>query len=235
MTYTIEIDPAQVLDVPPNATLEAIRAAYRTQVKKYHPDHGGASWAFRLVTRSYEQLSRARVAGRLADEVAGSASTAPGAPDPVDPLTRTDADGVSVRSGFRDPVDSPGLLVDVELLLLRLELEDPYALLTSDTAARNLSCSLNVTWPAADARGEAVSSAADVIPKLRKAFGQAMLQVRPISQREDARGDDFRGWLAYETARRASESFNALRKALKARGLGTRQWTREIVIPRGEA
>ncbi|MBX6312204.1 MAG: J domain-containing protein, partial [Isosphaeraceae bacterium] len=64
MQYGFSIDPAEVLGVAPNASLQEIREAYRAKAKRYHPDVSGDAWAFRIINRSYEILSTARVAGR---------------------------------------------------------------------------------------------------------------------------------------------------------------------------
>src|SRR4051812_29217426 len=68
LTYGFEISPSAILGVGAGASLQEIREAYRAKARKYHPDHGGDEWAFRIVARSYEILSTARVAGRVAQE-----------------------------------------------------------------------------------------------------------------------------------------------------------------------
>jgi hypothetical protein len=235
MTYTFEIDPNQVLGVPPGASLEQIRDAYRARSKKYHPDLGGDEWAFRLVARSYELLSRARVAGRFSAE-AGSASSPSASPAaPVDPIVPKggEDEGGSVRSGVRDRVDHPILLVDVELLLLRVELENPYEVIGMPSSKRNLSCTLNVTWPsvlAADAPpGPAPGS---VLARVVESFGVTLDATRPSSSAQDDGSSAFRGWLSYPSAQESYAAFNRLREALKERGLGVSQRIREIIIPR---
>lgn len=45
----------EVLEVSPTASIETIKAAYRTQLKKHHPDHGGTDVDFQAVQRAYEQ------------------------------------------------------------------------------------------------------------------------------------------------------------------------------------
>ena len=229
MTYTFEIDPNQVLGVPPGASLEQIRDAYRSRSKKYHPDLGGDEWAFRLVSRSYELLSRARVAGRFAAE-----SGAPPAA-PVEPVVPrgTEDEGASVRTGVRDRVDHPLLLVDVELLLLRVELENPYDVIAMPASKRNLSCTLNVSWPPAVAADAPPGpDPAGVLPRVAEAFGVALKQTRPTSSAQDDGPASFRGWLSYQSAQESYDAFNRLRQALKGLGLGVSQRIREVIIPR---
>ncbi|QDV38289.1 J domain-containing protein [Tautonia plasticadhaerens] len=232
MNYTVEIDPSQVLGVPRDATLEQIRDAYRSRSKKYHPDVGGDEWAFRVVARSYELLSRARVAGRFAVE----SGEHPAAPvNPVVPKTPED-EGASVRSGVRDRVDHPILLVDVELLLLRVELENPYEVIAIPASKRNLSCTLNVSWPPAVAADAPPGpDPAGVLPRVVEAFGLALKQTRPTSSAQDDGPSAFRGWLSYPSAQESYDAFNRLRQALKGLGLGVSQRIREVIIPRDTA
>ena len=61
-SHVFEIDPAAVLGVSAEATLQEIRDAYRAKAKRYHPDAGGEAWAFRVVVQAYESLSTARLA-----------------------------------------------------------------------------------------------------------------------------------------------------------------------------
>ncbi len=68
MNYALEVDADDVLGVSPGATLQEIHDAYRTRVKKHHPDVGGDDWAFRAVARAYEILTHARVRSRVAGD-----------------------------------------------------------------------------------------------------------------------------------------------------------------------
>jgi len=47
----------EVLGVPPTATGEEIRAAYRRAARRVHPDAGGSQRAFRQVNEAYRVLS----------------------------------------------------------------------------------------------------------------------------------------------------------------------------------
>lgn len=45
----------EVLEVSPTASQEVIRAAYKQQLLKHHPDHGGSQQAFEQVQRAYRE------------------------------------------------------------------------------------------------------------------------------------------------------------------------------------
>nr|WP_241734173.1 DnaJ domain-containing protein [Dietzia natronolimnaea] len=49
----------EVLEVSQTASPETIRAAYRAQLKKHHPDHGGTDADFMAVQRAFEQATEA--------------------------------------------------------------------------------------------------------------------------------------------------------------------------------
>ncbi len=66
MTHTFQFDPNSILGVSSGASLKEIRDAYHQKSLKHHPDKGGDEWAFRMVVRSYEILSTARVVNRVA-------------------------------------------------------------------------------------------------------------------------------------------------------------------------
>jgi hypothetical protein len=83
----VSFDPFAILGVRPGATREQIRAAYREQVARYHPDkHRGnpleelAAAKLVEINRAWEILSDdARRAAFEAERARGSASRAPGA------------------------------------------------------------------------------------------------------------------------------------------------------------
>lgn len=52
-----DLDYYALLDVPPTATAAEIKEAYRRAVRTAHPDVGGTTGMFRLVTTAYETLS----------------------------------------------------------------------------------------------------------------------------------------------------------------------------------
>lgn len=47
-----------LLQVPSNATLEEIRAAFKRRALALHPDHGGDPATFRRLVRAYEEAQR---------------------------------------------------------------------------------------------------------------------------------------------------------------------------------
>src|SRR5580698_3020904 len=47
----------EILEVPPSATQEEIKAAYRQAINQVHPDRGGNKALFRMVQEAYEVLS----------------------------------------------------------------------------------------------------------------------------------------------------------------------------------
>jgi len=51
-----DIDPYAILDIDRDATPEEIAASYREKARRYHPDTGGDSWAFKRVQEAYEML-----------------------------------------------------------------------------------------------------------------------------------------------------------------------------------
>ena len=59
--FSPQLDPATILGVTSDATLEQLRDAYRAKAKKYHPDAGGDEWAFQILAKAYELMSVARV------------------------------------------------------------------------------------------------------------------------------------------------------------------------------
>ncbi len=56
----------EVLGVPPNASIDEVKRAYRQRALATHPDRGGDAEAFRAVQRAYEQaaLRKAKAAAR---------------------------------------------------------------------------------------------------------------------------------------------------------------------------
>jgi hypothetical protein len=236
MSHAFPIDPAEVLGVDADASLDAMQAAFRAKSKKYHPDAGGDAWAFRVLVRSYELLGEARVAWRAAQEEAqarpaptrsgptSSSSTVPPRSAPVDR---------EVRAGVVDADVPRERLVGVELLVIRFELDDPLMLLTTHREDRSLSVSLNLNWPilgvaidaGEEARSESVRELDHVLIAVAKQTG-----THASSTREPA--GTFRGWLSYPTASEARAAFDSLRHQLRKHGFGVRQTIRNLSIPR---
>lgn len=233
MTYHQQVDPGEILGVRADAPLQEIREAYRARAKKYHPDLGGDAWAFRLVAWAYETLSTARVQARAAAE---AAAAAPPRPQPVrTPTAKAAASGDErVRAGVHDEAADPSHVVDVELFLIRFEMESPFDLFSASPADRNLSCCLNVSWPSQglDPRSVPDAASARILKDLAAAFEKAAGATVALDSQSTVRDGRFSGWLSYPTAIKTDEAFKVLHDALNARRLAVSQSTREVVIPR---
>jgi ribosomal protein S12 methylthiotransferase accessory factor YcaO len=100
---------------------------------------------------------------------------------------------------------------------------------------RFLSCSLNIAWPAAALAGRAASipHAEATLHALTEVFDELSPRSGAIAAQRKVEDHKFEGWLSYSNVDRAWEAFKQLRDALHARGLGVKQWTRDLIIPRG--
>lgn len=231
ISYGFEIDPCAILGVSVSASLQEIREAYHAKARKHHPDHGGDDWAFRIVARSYEVLSTARVAGRAREE---AGEPMPAAERPATFRPGSDRGSEWLRPGRRDPFIERPRVVDVEVLVIRFELTDPTDMILKSPEERTLSSSLNVTW-SAPPRGvrEWVDRDAELVRSLLiEAFAPMPEKTHATSSWSRSGDDKFEGWLSFPTATRAWEAFRILHEALNDCGLGVNQWTRELVLPR---
>jgi hypothetical protein len=52
--------PWTILGLPPGASADAVRRAFRAKALETHPDQGGDAAQFRLVMRAFERLTRKR-------------------------------------------------------------------------------------------------------------------------------------------------------------------------------
>jgi len=230
--FSFEVDPQNVLGVPAGATLEQIRDAYRQKAKRFHPDAGGEDWAFRIVVQAYEMLSRARVARAAHAEQTTQRSAAPAAP-------KGERQTESVRVGIHDKNVPPARIVALELLCVRFLWDGAdYLWITqrSPDEERFLSCSVNFCWPDPAAAGLPAEDlgSAPVIAALQDAFDQMIIATRVVSSRARSTDDRFDGWLSYSNFDRAWKAVNSFHQLLRARGLGLRQWSRDLFIPRAE-
>jgi hypothetical protein len=231
--FSFELDPHHVLGVSGQATLEEIRAAYRDKAKRYHPDAGGEDWTFRILSQAYEMLSTARVARATVREPQPSKPQAHSQSQRAKPERKTE----SVHAGIFDHETPRARLVAVELLCIRYLWDDADFLWLTQRAPdedRFLSCSLNISWPDQDAASRPMShdEAALVRTDLQEAFDQMIINTRVVSSRSHAEDDRFTGWLAYSNFDRAFKAVSAIHELLKTRGLGIRQWSRDLFIPR---
>jgi hypothetical protein len=230
-SFSFEIDPRAVLGVPADATLEQIRDAYRRKCKTLHPDAGGEEWAFRVLVQSYEMLSTARVLRATMAEP----SPSHGAPSPAG-QRHPEPSAEAVRGGIHDQNVPPGRLIGVEHFCVRYLWDDAaYLWLTQKPSdeERFLSCSLNLNWPdhgqvaAASDRG-----AAAIVAALDEIFDHLVVSTRVITSRSRAEVQQFAGWLSYSSFDRSWKALKTLHDAVRSRGLGLRQWSRDLFIPR---
>jgi hypothetical protein len=240
--FSFEIDPHQVLGIGPQASLEEIRDAYRNKAKKYHPDKGGEDWSFRILSQAYEMLSSQRVL--RATRVEPPPAQAPDAARAARPRPERGAE--SVHAGIHDRGVDPARMVAVELLCVRYLWDDAeYLWLTqaAPDADRFLSCNLNITWPdrgptnpAAAAQDAAPISTPDspaITTTLQEIFDHLIITTRVVASRSRVQEDRFAGWLSYSNFDRAWKCVNTLHELARSRGLGLRQWSRDLFIPRG--
>lgn len=234
MIYSYPLDPAEILGVPATATIQEIRDAYRAKTKLYHPDKGGDEWAFRVVTKAHELMCTARVAGRTAED-SRPATSAPRPENPFGPIDPKAAhQQQSTRQEQPDPDVPEDRRVDVELLVIRFETENPLTFLLESSDHRNLSCSVNVSWPSSSLDGATIRGFASepTLAALQEAFDRATTAGRPIAARSSVDEGRFAGWLTYSSVPRAEEGFKALRNALTGAGFGVVRSVREVSIPR---
>jgi hypothetical protein len=228
--FSFELDPHSVLGVSPRATLAEIREAYRQKAKKYHPDAGGEDWSFRILVQAYEMLSTARVVRATREEPS---------PRPPDvPRARPEPKSETVHGGIHDRDIHPSRVLAVELLCVRYLWEEADYLWLMQRAAdedRFLSCNLNMSWPDAAAadRDADPGDRPSVVTALNEIFDHMIIGTRALTSRSRVQDDRFGGWLAYSNFDRAWKAVNSMHELLRARGLGMRQWSRDLFIPRG--
>jgi hypothetical protein len=237
----LQIDPHTVLGLDRDASLDAIHEAYRRKSKKHHPDLGGDEWAFRIVARAYELLTqrdqaqpRKPFVPRPGDRYHFDDSELD--PDPG-PMHDWAAETERVRAGVRDRDVPPTRMVLVEVLWLRLEVADIYALLDRREAS-SFSGSLHLSWPDPEAGVEQPVDPEElhaVLGRLAIVFDQIRARPGVLNARSQSDRGRFDAWLSYHSGRDAWTAFTALRPLLKSGGLGVRQLTRELTIPRDPA
>jgi hypothetical protein len=233
MLYSFSLDPEEILGVAPNATLEELHQAYRQKAKKFHPDTNGEPWSFRVVQKAYQLLSTSRVALHVEREVVRSAPTPP--PRPASrPLHPHEPGDEQVRSVVRDQVPDLSWLVDLDLFLVRYEVDDPTEFLIRAPEDRNLSCSLNLLWPT-HRGGQPYGGPArpeGYLRALSDVLSSVVKQTKPTDERISKTDDRFVAWLSYPSMAKASEAARILRGLLREKGFGIDQRSRELVVPR---
>jgi hypothetical protein len=248
----VTIDPAAVLGVAPDASLQEIRDAYRAKAKRYHPDAGGEDWAFRILVQSYETLSTTRVALATAREEAapprrpGPQPRRPGPqprPEPrpqPQPQSRPsqrpgpEDSRETLRPGVQETATDPTLVVDVEKLSLVYQLDHVWILSEHGSQDRTLSCSLNVNWPDPKLTVDpaTILNQETILRNLEMGFEQVAAETQADDARSAVVDGRFSGWLSYPGSHRANEAFVKLSNMLHMVGLSVRQWSRDLIIPR---
>jgi hypothetical protein len=231
--FSYSLDPAEILGVPATASIQEIREAYRAKTKLYHPDKGGDEWAFRVVTKAHELMCTARVAGRVSEE-SRPAPAPTAAANPFAPIDPDAAQKSSERRIKPDAEVAEHRKIDVEMLIIRFENENPLTYLLESAEHRNLSCSVNVSWPSSsvDIASIRTSHADSTLETLQEAFDKATTAVRAIAARSSIDEGRFAGWLTYSSVSRAEDGFKALRNAFQNAGFGIVRSVREVSIPR---
>jgi hypothetical protein len=233
----LQIDPHTVLGLDRDAGLDAIHEAYRRKSKKHHPDLGGDEWAFRIVVRAYELLTQRNPApAKVPDPYDFDDPDLDADPGPG-PMHDWAAETERVRAGVRDRDVPPTRMVLVEVLWLRMEVADIYALLDRREAS-SFSGSLHLSWPDPEAGVEQPVDPEElhaVLGRLAVVFDQIRARPNVLNARSQSDRGRFDAWLSYASGRDAWNAFTALRPLLKSGGLGVRQLTRELTIPRDPA
>ena len=255
--FRLHIDPADVLGVSRDATIQEIRDAYRAKAKRYHPDAGGEDWAFRILSQSYEVLSKARVALRATDSEApfpprrpqqAPSASATSQTRPSDPTTsrpffhesprshdraRPDSHE-SVRPGVQEPSIDPAQVVDVEKVSIRFEADHIWLITDRSREDRFLSSSLNITWPGPEfpSPPNSIPNAEAILRGLAEVFEALSAQTQLVSASSSVDDGRFSGWLSFQNDQLAQAAFVKFRELVHGVGLVVNQWSRELVIPR---
>jgi hypothetical protein len=142
-----------------------------------------------------------------------------------------------VHAGIFDHEAPRAAVVAVELLCVRYLWDDADFLWLTQRAPdedRFLSCCLNISWPDRDAASRPIShdETALVLATLQAAFDQLIVNTRVVTSRSKVDDDRFAGWLAYSNFDRAYKAVGGFHALLKSSGLGMRQWSRDLFIPR---
>jgi hypothetical protein len=226
--FSFEIDPLKVLGVTADASLEQIRDAYRQKAKRYHPDAGGEDWIFRILSQAHELLCSARVV--RATHFASS-------PTPAAPRARNEPSAETMHPGIHDKDIDPSRVVAVEHLCVRYLWDDASYLWLGQSVPeqeRFLSCSLNINWPdvAGMEPGARRPDQEQILAALAEIFDATIIGTRVINSRSHVENERFAGWLSYSGFDRSFKALQGLHQALRQRGLGMRQWSRDLFLPR---
>jgi hypothetical protein len=211
-----EFDPYTILGLERGCTPQALRDAYHQKSRKHHPDHGGDDWAFKIVVRAYETLNQVMEREKLVSK------------------SREAPDTGRIRAGVHDRGLDPARIVHIEMVWMRYEVGDLFELLADRADDRNLSGSLIIHWPGEDMadRAEKLPNADKILKALNAAFDELRQRTHPTGARSEIDAGRFKATLGYQNGQAAWEAFKLFHVGLKARGLGAKQWTRDVSIPR---
>lgn len=212
-----ELDPHEVLGLSRGCTAEELHDAYRKKSKKHHPDGGGDGWAFRVVVWAHEALNLIVERDRIAA------------------MARETPDTGRIRQGVQDKNVDPTRLVQVEVVWMRYEVENIFGIIGERGGEdRNLSGSLVINWPGDDVTRPAtnITNAEKILVALNAAFDDLRLRTPTTAANSKIEDGRFFANLGYANGKTASDAFKHLHVNLKARGLGVKQWTRDVSIPR---
>jgi hypothetical protein len=73
---------------------------------------------------------------------------------------------------------------------------------------------------------------AQILATLQEVFDELTVKTRAVTSRSRVEDERFGGWLAFSNFDRAFKAVNTLHELLKSRGLGMREWSRDLFIPR---
>lgn len=219
MIEGLPIDPYVVLGLKRDASADQVRDAFHQKSMKHHPDHGGDDWAFRVVVHAYNLITSGAAVelARTLDEKAAASKE----------VTR-------IRPGVHDKEIHPSRIVLVEILWMRYSVEDFFALLGDKSKNPQLSGSMKITWPDPDLPGDprGIPFSDRILVALNAAFDDLRGKTSPLKARSSIDTGRFEAWLSYSSGKAASLAFKHLHVQLHARGLGVRQWTRDMILPR---
>ena len=141
-----------------------------------------------------------------------------------------------MQPGLFDKDVDPAKVVAVEHLCVRYLWDDASYLWLGQSVPdeeRFLSCSLNLNWPdGVRAANGGVFDQRPIVAALGEIFDATIIGTRAINSRSRFDDGRFAGWLSYSSFDRSWKSLQGLHQALRSRGLGMRQWSRDLFIPR---
>ncbi len=99
---------------------------------------------------------------------------------------------------------------------------------------RFLSCSLNLSWPDAlrPDRDDPIPEHAAILEALGEIFDAMIISTRVVNSRSSSRTIDSPAGSATRASTASSKALQILHDSLRSRGLGLRQWSRDLFIPR---